>query len=225
MVSASVPGGCPIFCFLTFFGQRTRTPSQRSASNPTLRLWPCVSGLTRENEGYAGRLSQKGETMRCVPRCAWRGAGPSARLRDHPRMRGEHACLCFVKFSPAERGGDVFVGLVVDSIITDHATRPSVLRRSMMLMPNSVLIRLSRYRTMQSSSMLMNPSIDTPAKLRLWKNSCLSLPKPPPRRRCRENSLSRSWNASACCPRGCGSTPATGSGSHGPSGRSACRRP
>ena len=41
-----------------------------------------------------------------------------------------------------------FVGLVVDSITTDHATRPSSRRRSMMLMPNSVLIRLSRYRTM-----------------------------------------------------------------------------
>ena len=41
-----------------------------------------------------------------------------------------------------------FVGLVVDSITTDHATRPSSRRRSMMLMPNSVLIRLSRYQTM-----------------------------------------------------------------------------
>ena len=41
-----------------------------------------------------------------------------------------------------------FVGLVIDSITTDHATRPSSRRRSMMLMPNSVLIRLSRYQTM-----------------------------------------------------------------------------
>ena len=41
-----------------------------------------------------------------------------------------------------------FVGLVIDSITTNHATRPSILRRSMMLMPNSVLIRLSRYQTM-----------------------------------------------------------------------------
>ena len=41
-----------------------------------------------------------------------------------------------------------FVGLVVDSITTNHATRPSSRRRSMMLMPNSVLIRLSRYQTM-----------------------------------------------------------------------------
>ena len=41
-----------------------------------------------------------------------------------------------------------FVGLVVDSITTDHATRPSLRRRSMMLMPNSVLILLSRYQTM-----------------------------------------------------------------------------
>ena len=27
--------------------------------------------------------------------------------------------------------------------------------------------------------MLMNPSIETPAKLRLWKNSCLGRPKNP----------------------------------------------
>ena len=46
------------------------------------------------------------------------------------------------------RGWCRFVGLVVDSITTNHATRPSSRRRSMMLMPNSVLIRLSRYQTM-----------------------------------------------------------------------------
>lgn len=72
-----------------------------------------------------------------------------------------------------------FVGLVIDSITTNHATRPSSRRRSMMLMPNSVLILLSRYQTMYSSSMLMKPSIETPAKLRLWKNSCLRRPKNP----------------------------------------------
>ena len=49
----------------------------------------------------------------------------------------------------------------------------------MMLMPNSVLSLLSRYQTMYSSSMPMNPSIETPAKLRLWKNSCLGRPKNP----------------------------------------------
>ena len=49
----------------------------------------------------------------------------------------------------------------------------------MMLMPNSVLILLSRYQTMYSSSMLMKPSTETPAKLRLWKNSCLRRPKNP----------------------------------------------
>ena len=49
----------------------------------------------------------------------------------------------------------------------------------MMLMPNSVLIRLSRYQTMYSSSMPTNLSIETPAKLRLWKNTYLSRPKNP----------------------------------------------
>ena len=46
------------------------------------------------------------------------------------------------------RGWCRFVGLVIDSITTNHAIRPSLRRRSMMLMPNSVLIRLSRYQTM-----------------------------------------------------------------------------
>ena len=82
------------------------------------------------------------------------------------------------------RGGRCrFVGLAVDSITTNHATRPSPRRRSMMLMPNSVLIRLSRYQTMYSSSMPTNLSIETPVKLRLWKNSCLSRPKKPLRGR------------------------------------------
>ena len=81
------------------------------------------------------------------------------------------------------RGWCRFVGLVVDSITTNHATRPSSRRRSMMLMPNSVLIRLSRYQTMYSSSMPTNLSIETPVKLRLWKNSCLSRPKKPLRGR------------------------------------------
>ena len=64
-------------------------------------------------------------------------------------------------------------------LFSDYAIRPSSRRRSMMLMPNSVLIRLSRYQTMYSSSMPMNLSMETPAKLRLWKNSCLSRPKKP----------------------------------------------
>ena len=72
-----------------------------------------------------------------------------------------------------------FVGLVIDSITTNHATRPSPRRRSMMPVPNSVLILLSRYQTMYSSSMPMNSSMVTPAKLRLWKNSCLRRPKNP----------------------------------------------
>ena len=49
----------------------------------------------------------------------------------------------------------------------------------MMLVPYSILILLSRYQTMHSSSMPMNPSIETPVKLRLWKNSCLRRPKNP----------------------------------------------
>ena len=34
------------------------------------------------------------------------------------------------------------------SLLFDYATSPSSRRRSMMLMPNSVLMRLSRYQTM-----------------------------------------------------------------------------
>ena len=40
-------------------------------------------------------------------------------------------------------------------------------------------MRLSRYQTMWSSSMSMNSSMVTPAKLRLWKNSCLVRPRNP----------------------------------------------
>ena len=59
--------------------------------------------------------------------------------------------------------GYCFVGLVVDSITTNHTARPSLRRRSMMLMPNSVLMRLSRYQTMWSSSMPMNSAIASSA--------------------------------------------------------------
>nr|DAV51420.1 MAG TPA: hypothetical protein [Caudoviricetes sp.] len=44
--------------------------------------------------------------------------------------------------------GDVLLDSSLDSITTDHAARPSAPRRAMMLMPNSVLILLSRYQTM-----------------------------------------------------------------------------
>ena len=71
-----------------------------------------------------------------------------------PRSNMRYVCIsssrCFV-FSHVFFSGwgwCRFVGLVVDSITTNHATRPSSRRRSMMLMPNSVLIRLSRYQTM-----------------------------------------------------------------------------
>ena len=50
------------------------------------------------------------------------------------------------------------------------------MRLSMMLIPYSSLMRLSLYQTMYSSNNVMNSSIETPWKLRLWKNSCLSLP-------------------------------------------------
>ena len=54
-----------------------------------------------------------------------------------------------------------------------QATSPSWMRLSMMLMPYSSLMRLSLYQTMYSSNNVMNSSIETPWKLRLWKNSCL----------------------------------------------------
>ena len=60
-----------------------------------------------------------------------------------------------------------------------QATSPSWMRLSMMLMPYSVLMRLSRYQTMYSSSIAVNSSIVTPRKLLLWKNSCLRRPKNP----------------------------------------------
>lgn len=56
-----------------------------------------------------------------------------------------------------------------------QATSPSWMRLSMMLMPYSVLMRLSRYQTMYSSSIAVNSSIVTPRKLLLWKNSCVLL--------------------------------------------------
>jgi len=64
--------------------------------------------------------------------------------------------IVFLQIGVHSRGWCFFVGLVIDSITTNHATRPSSRRRSMMLMQNSVLILLSRYQTMYSSSMPMN---------------------------------------------------------------------
>ncbi len=79
-------------------------------------------------------------------------------------------------------GGDVLLDFVVCMVVRNDSTRvqatsPSSMRLSMMLMPYSSLMRLSLYQTMHSSNNVMNSSIETPWKLRLWKNSCLSLPK------------------------------------------------
>ena len=74
-----------------------------------------------------------------------------------------------------------FVGLVVDSVAANHAayvTRPGNLRRLIVPMPASfVLMRLSRCRVMCSSSIPMGFSVLTPAKLRLWRHSCLERPR------------------------------------------------
>lgn len=81
-------------------------------------------------------------------------------------------------------GGDVLLDFVVCMVVGQctgwfQATSPSWMRLSMMLMPYSVLMRLSRYQTMYSSSIAVNSSIVTPRKLLLWKNSCLRRPKNP----------------------------------------------
>ena len=72
-------------------------------------------------------------------------AGPGLSVRVHGRRVAQNV---FSQVGVSCWGWCRFVGLVVDSITTNHATRPSSRRRSMMLMPNSVLIRLSRYQTM-----------------------------------------------------------------------------
>ena len=70
---------------------------------------------------------------------------------------------CFASIILKHLGWCCFVGLVVDSITTNHAVRPSLRRWPMMLMPNSILMRLSRYQTMWSLSMPMNSSIASSA--------------------------------------------------------------
>ena len=84
----------------------------------------------------------------------------------------------------SDGGGDVLLDFVVCMVVGQctgwfQATSPSWMRLSMMLMPYSVLMRLSRYQTMYSSSIAVNSSIVTPRKLLLWKNSCLRRPKNP----------------------------------------------
>ena len=75
-------------------------------------------------------------------------------------------------------GGDVLLDFVVCMVVRNDSTRvqatsPSPMRLSMMLMPYSSLMRLSLYQTMHSSNNVTNSSIETPWKLRLWKNSYL----------------------------------------------------
>lgn len=57
-----------------------------------------------------------------------------------------------------------FVGLVIDSITTDHAARPSAPRRAMMLMPNSVLILLSRCSLLYSAIRGLSSRSGSPRK-------------------------------------------------------------
>ena len=91
---------------------------------------------------------------------------------------------CLVMYFFRVGGGDVLLDFVVCMVVGQctgwfQATSPSWMRLSMMLMPYSVLMRLSRYQTMYSSSIAVNSSIVTPRKLLLWKNSCLRRPKNP----------------------------------------------
>ena len=126
---------------------------RRCAVELYVRYECCAADMVREL-GYPSR-----EASRMWHR-DWleeqRTGVPSTRGERYARYTTEQkrACIsssrCFV-FSHVFFSGwgwCRFVGLVVDSITTNHATRPSSRRRSMMLMPNSVLIRLSRYQTM-----------------------------------------------------------------------------
>lgn len=89
----------------------------------------------------------------------------------------------FVKSVFRVGGGDVLLDFVVCMVVRNDSTRvqatsPSSMRLSMMLMPYSSLMRLSLYQTMHSSNNVTNSSIETPWKLRLWKNSCLPAEAP-----------------------------------------------
>ena len=100
------------------------------------------------------------------------------------RMPSQTLSVYLVKSVFRVGGGDVLLDFVVCMVVGQctgwfQATSPSWMRLSMMLMPYSVLMRLSRYQTMYSSSIAVNSSIVTPRKLLLWKNSCLRRPKNP----------------------------------------------
>ena len=123
--------------------QRVRAPADPHVPGPRVR----AEGVGQDRaQGHAPHGAQVPDT----------GGEPLEEVQlVQGRGRRTGAELCFVKFLWAVSafllvrwGWCRFVGLVVDSITTNHATRPSSRRRSMMLMPNSVLIRLSRYQTM-----------------------------------------------------------------------------
>ena len=99
-------------------------------SREALRMWH-RDWLDEQGTGVS---SQRGERY--------------ARYTEEQKCISSSRCFVFSHVFFSGWGWCRFVGLVVDSITTNHATRPSSRRRSMMLMPNSVLIRLSRYQTM-----------------------------------------------------------------------------
>ena len=110
-------------------------------------------------------------------------------LGQAERLGGLERCILsslggpFRRFFWAVGGGDVLLDFVVCMVVRNDSTRvqatsPSPMRLSMMLMPYSSLMRLSLYQTMHSSNNVTNSSIETPWKLRLWKNSCLPAEAP-----------------------------------------------
>ena len=125
-------------------GKARSTYSPSSAWERSLR--PCaarmtvLSGRSHARGGWAAWNLTRG--LRPPPACH------ALRLRFLRRVPCRSACAVFSQVGVSCWGWCRFVGLVVDSITTNHATRPSSRRRSMMLMPNSVLIRLSRYQSM-----------------------------------------------------------------------------
>lgn len=88
------------------------------------------------------------EGMEASPNIFYSGAAPNQQIVPALDYLKEQGYKKLFLVGSDYGGWCRFVGLVVDSITTNHATRPSSRRRSMMLMPNSVLIRLSRYQTM-----------------------------------------------------------------------------
>ena len=134
-------------------------------------------------------------------------------------MRSKPAAQYITWRNRVRTGRCRFVGLVIDSITTNHATRPSSRRRSMM--PVSEL-RLDPLVPVPDHVLIEHadePVHRDPGEAALVEELLLEAAEEPLRGpRCRENSLSRSSNASDHAPCRCGSIPATGSGSHGRNG-------